>query len=125
METVLSYAYVNVSVRKHCLSKKITAHVMSAAISDLLDKLEFKSFFIWSIMRIFGIIFPKCLYTIFSNLLITLQPLPVYYFFKNFLRFFARKLIALSTKINAMVLCALKQKTPFDAASIMFCAAAT
>lgn len=41
METVLSYAYVNVSVRKHCLSKKITAHVMSAAISDLLDKLEF------------------------------------------------------------------------------------
>lgn len=63
-------------------------------------------------MRIFGIIFPKCLYTIFSNLLITLQPLPVYYFFKNSLRFFARKLIALSTKINAMVLCALKQKHP-------------
>lgn len=45
METVLSYAYVNVSVRKHCLSKKITAHVMSAAINNLLDKLEFKSFF--------------------------------------------------------------------------------
>lgn len=43
METVLSYAYVNVSVRKHCLSKKITAHVMSAAISDLLDKLEYVS----------------------------------------------------------------------------------
>ena len=40
METVLSYAYVNVSVRKHFLSKKITAPVMSAAISDLLDKLE-------------------------------------------------------------------------------------
>lgn len=40
METVLSYAYVNVSVRKHFLSKKITAHVMSAAISDLLDKWE-------------------------------------------------------------------------------------
>ncbi len=43
METVLLYAYVNVSIRKHCLSKKITAHVMSAAISDLLDKLEYVS----------------------------------------------------------------------------------
>ena len=41
MEAGLSYAYVNVSVRKHCLSKKITAHVMSAAINNLLDKLEF------------------------------------------------------------------------------------
>lgn len=75
-------------------------------------------------MRIFGIIFPKCLYTIFSNLLISFQPLPIYYFFKQSLRFFTWKLIALSTKINAMVLCTLKQKTPFDAATIMFCAAA-
>ena len=47
-------------------------------------------------------IFPKCLYTVFSNLLISFQPLPVYYFFKQSLRFFTRELIALSTKINAM-----------------------
>lgn len=40
METVLPYAYVNVSVRKHCLSKKITAHVMSAAMRELFDKWE-------------------------------------------------------------------------------------
>lgn len=40
METVLSYAYVNVSVRKHCLSKKITAHVMSAVMRELFDKWE-------------------------------------------------------------------------------------
>lgn len=38
METVLSYAYVNVGVRKHCLSKKITAHVMSAVMRELFDK---------------------------------------------------------------------------------------
>ena len=75
-------------------------------------------------MRIFGIIFPKCFYTVFSNLLISFQPLPIYYFFKQSLRFFTWKLIALSTKINAMVLCTLKQKTPFNAAAIMFCAAA-
>ena len=75
-------------------------------------------------MWIFGMIFPKCLYTVFSNLLISFQPLPVYYFFKQSLRFFTRELIALSTKINAMVLCTLKQKTPFDAATIMFRAAA-
>lgn len=41
METVLSYAYVNVSVRKHFLSKKITAHVMSAVMRELFDKWEF------------------------------------------------------------------------------------
>ncbi len=41
METVLPYAYVNVSVRKHCLSKKITAHVMSAVMRELFDKWEF------------------------------------------------------------------------------------
>ena len=58
------------------------------------------------------------------NLLISFQPLPIYYFFKQSLRFFTWKLIALSTKINAMVLCTLKQKTPFNAAAIMFCAAA-
>lgn len=40
METVLPYAYVNVSVRKHCLSKKITAHVMSAVMRELFDKWE-------------------------------------------------------------------------------------
>lgn len=38
METVLSYAYVNVGVRKHCLSKKNTAHVMSAVMRELFDK---------------------------------------------------------------------------------------
>lgn len=38
METVLSYAYVNVSVRKHFLSKKITANVMSAVMRELFDK---------------------------------------------------------------------------------------
>lgn len=32
--------------------------------------------------------------------------------------------MALSTKINAMLLCTLKQKTPFDAAAMMLCAAA-
>ena len=76
-------------------------------------------------MWIFGMIFPKCLYTVFSNLLISFQPLPVYYFFKQPLRSFTWKLIALSTKINAMFFCALKQKTPFDATAIMFCATAT
>lgn len=50
METVLSYAYVNVSVRKHCLSKKITAPVMSAAINNLLDKLEFN---VYSKIKVF------------------------------------------------------------------------
>ena len=40
MEVVLPYAYVNVSVRKHCLSKKITAHVMSAVMRELFDKWE-------------------------------------------------------------------------------------
>ncbi len=75
-------------------------------------------------MWIFGIIFPKCLYTVFSDLLISFQPLSVYYFFKQSLRFFTWELIAFSTKINAMVLCTLKQKTPFDAAAIMLCAAA-
>lgn len=40
MDTVLSYAYFDVSVRKHCLSKKITAHVMSAVMSELFDKWE-------------------------------------------------------------------------------------
>lgn len=59
-------------------------------------------------MWIFGIIFPKCLYTVFFDLLISFQPLPVYYFLEESLRFFARKLIALSAKINTMVLCALK-----------------
>lgn len=49
METVLSYAYVDVSVRKHGLSKKITAPVMSAAINNLLDKLEFANQFICQI----------------------------------------------------------------------------
>lgn len=39
METVLPYAYVNVSVRKHCLSKN-TAHVMSAVMRELFDKWE-------------------------------------------------------------------------------------
>lgn len=38
MDTVLSYAYFDVSVRKHCLSKKITAHVMSAVMRELFDK---------------------------------------------------------------------------------------
>ena len=71
-------------------------------------------------MWIFGIIIPKSLYTIFFNLLISFQPLPVYFFFKQSLRFFTWELIALSTKINSMVLCALKQKTSFDAATIMF-----
>ncbi len=40
METGLPYAYVNVSVWKHCLSKKITAHVMSAVMRELFDKWE-------------------------------------------------------------------------------------
>ena len=44
MEAGLPYAYTNVGVRKHFLPKKITAPVMSAAISELLDKLEFKAF---------------------------------------------------------------------------------
>ena len=42
MEAGLPYAYTNVGVRKHFLSKKITAPVMSAAISELLDKSEFE-----------------------------------------------------------------------------------
>ena len=50
METVLSYAYVNVSVRKLFLSKKITAPVMSAAINNLLDKLEFN---VYSKIKVF------------------------------------------------------------------------
>ena len=49
METVLSYAYVDVSVPKHCLSKKITAPVMSAAMSELFDKWEFANQFICQI----------------------------------------------------------------------------
>ena len=44
METVLSYAYFDVSVRKHCLSKKITAHVMSAVMRKLFDKWEFAGY---------------------------------------------------------------------------------
>lgn len=40
MEVGLPYAYFDVSVRKHCLSKKITAHVMSAAMRELFDKWE-------------------------------------------------------------------------------------
>lgn len=40
MDTVLSYAYFDVSVRKHCLSKKITVHVMSAVMRELFDKWE-------------------------------------------------------------------------------------
>lgn len=40
MEAGLPYAYVNVGVRKHCLSKKITAHVMSAVMRELFDKWE-------------------------------------------------------------------------------------
>lgn len=40
MEAGLPYACVNVSVRKHCLSKKITAHIMSAVMRELFDKWE-------------------------------------------------------------------------------------
>lgn len=40
MEAGLPYAYFDVSVRKHCLSKKITAHVMSAVMRELFDKWE-------------------------------------------------------------------------------------
>ncbi len=75
-------------------------------------------------MWIFGIIFPKCFYTVFFNLLISFQILPVYYFFKQSLRFFTWELIALSTKIYSMIFCTLKQKASFDAATIMLCAVA-
>ena len=40
MEAGLPYAYTNVGVRKHCLSKKNTAPVMSAAMRELFDKWE-------------------------------------------------------------------------------------
>ena len=75
-------------------------------------------------MWILVIVFPKFLYAVFSYLLISFQPLPVYYFFKQSLRFSTWELIALSTKIDSMLLCTLKQKTPFDTATIMLCATA-
>jgi len=74
-------------------------------------------------MGFFSILFPKGFYTMIFDLLIAVQPLPVYYFFKQWMYFLTWKFFTLSAKINAMALCAFKQKAVLDTASVMLCTA--
>lgn len=70
-------------------------------------------------MRILRIFIKKVLYTMFFDLLIPIQPLIVYCFFKQLIYSLAWELFTFTAKINVMTLCAFKQKTTFYTTSMM------